>query len=82
VKIEMTVAEAHDILDDLHTLDGMWEATRGLEEALQLIVMYDQAATWPRKILRPGGDENRLSDWREPDADDYTRAYLAGGTYL
>jgi len=43
----MTPAEASDILDDLRTLDGMWEATRGLEESLQLIVLDDQAAIWP-----------------------------------
>jgi hypothetical protein len=56
VNIEMTAAEASDILDDLRTLDGMWEATRGLEETLQLIVLDDQAKTWPRTLQSAAGD--------------------------
>jgi hypothetical protein len=52
----MTAAEASDILDDLRELDGMWEATRGLEESLQLIVLDDQAATWSRTLQSTAGD--------------------------
>jgi hypothetical protein len=46
MKIEMTAAEASDILDDLKLLDGMWEATRDLHDALEAIVLDNQAKTW------------------------------------
>jgi hypothetical protein len=41
VKIETTVSEAHDILDDLDQLDGEWSATHLLAEALRAIVQAD-----------------------------------------
>jgi hypothetical protein len=38
VKIEMTAAEASDVLDDLLSLDGEWAATYELHKALEAIV--------------------------------------------
>jgi hypothetical protein len=46
MKIEMTAAEASDILDDLKLLDGMWVATLDLHESLEAIVLDNQAKTW------------------------------------
>ena len=37
MKIEMTAAQAADILDDLRVLDSVWEATHALMEALTML---------------------------------------------
>ena len=45
MKIEMTAAEASDVLDDLLQLDGMWGATHTLWQELGAIVRGDPAKT-------------------------------------
>jgi hypothetical protein len=58
VRIVVTAAQASDILDDLRNLDGMWSATFDLREALELIVLENQAVIWPpaRTMQLAAGD--------------------------
>ena len=45
MKIEMTAAEASDILDDFGQLDGAWEATHALAETLRDIVAENRKSS-------------------------------------
>jgi hypothetical protein len=74
MKIEMTAAEASDVLDDLKLLDGMWVATLDLHESLEAIVLDNQAKTWQ---VPPIEDTDEARIYATPE--ELNRRWYVGG---
>lgn len=55
MKLEITISEAGDILDDIGQLDNIWDATRALIQALTIITTGQPThSDWSASVIAAG----------------------------